>query len=70
MKPVRQKRQEALERRKKDLVKYQHTEATYDYYTKDGRLLENAERTAHLTRKMEICKADISKLESILESSY
>lgn len=70
MKPLRQKRSEALERRKKHLIGWESTRPTANIHAGDGVLLEGEVRAAFLARKVEICKADIAKLESILESTY
>lgn len=70
MKPVKQKRSEALERRKKDLIMWESIPAKTEVFARDKTLLEGDARTVFIARKVEICKADIAKLESILENTY
>jgi len=70
MKPLRQKQQEALERRKTNLETYKKDKHAVEFF-KDGiALTTDEERAAFLSRKIATAEEDIKKLENILESSY
>jgi hypothetical protein len=70
MKPLKQKQQEALERRKKNLQDYKSDKNAIEF-VKDGiTLTTDEEKAGLLARKIAVCEADIAVLEQKLEAYY
>jgi len=70
MKPVKQKQQEALERRKTNLAAYTAMKITDRFPPEWPWPKSEDEATQILNRKIEVCQRDIDRLQDILENTY
>jgi len=70
MKPLRQKQQEALTRRKANLQSYKTDKHAIEFFKDGVALTTDEERQRFLARKISTAEADITMLESKIGETY